>query len=162
MTRVYFFTRTLILSSALIFSCAHSEKPESLVEIVEPAFDISTGKQEIEEANRNFMALVAAGDSVGIANAYTIDGKVMFSGAPSIEGRANIQTKFSKIIDSGVTRINLDTKNVFGCGELVAEEGEVTVYAGNNVVAEEKYIILWKKEAGEWKLFRDIANSNAP
>jgi len=43
----------------------------------------------------------------------------------------------------------------------LAEEGEVTVFVGENAVAVEKYIILWKKEDGKWKLFRDIANSNS-
>ena len=27
---------------------------------------------------------------------------------------------------------------------------------------DEKYIVLWKKAAGRWKLFRDIFNSNLP
>ena len=38
----------------------------------------------------------------------------------------------------------------------------LTLYAGDQAVAEEKYIVLWKKEDGRWKLFRDIFNSNLP
>ena len=59
-----------------------------------------------------------------------------------------------------MSKIELKTQEIFGAGDLVAEEGEVTVYVNGNAVAEEKYIILWKREDGEWKLFRDIANSN--
>jgi hypothetical protein len=51
---------------------------------------------------------------------------------------------------------------VFGTEDLLAEEGEVTIYVKDKAVAEEKYIVLWKKVDGKWKLFRDIANSNSP
>ncbi|RTE55446.1 DUF4440 domain-containing protein [Arenibacter aquaticus] len=125
-------------------------------------FNLTTAKAEIEEANKKFMTFLAKGDSIGIANSYTADAKVMFAGAPSVTGRENIQKLFSGIINSGVTRINLETKEVFGTEDLLAEEGEVTVYVNDDTVAEEKYIILWKKEDGKWKLFRDIANSNSP
>ena len=79
----------------------------------------------------------------------------------AIVGREAIQTTFSEILRSGVSKIELKTKDVFGEGDLLAEEGEVTVYANGTAVAEEKYIILWKNVDGKWKLFRDIANSNS-
>lgn len=138
-----------------------TEKPKEK-EQPDTEFNLNTAKREIQDANKNFMALIAKGDSIGIANSYTTDGKVMFAGAPAVVGKANIQSLFSRIINSGVTRINLETKEVFGTEDLLAEEGQVTVYVGDKAVAEEKYIILWKKEDGKWKLFRDIANSNSP
>ena len=156
--------RMTLLLTVYIFafgfqSC--NEKPKEKEQTV-PEFNLTTAKTEIEEANKNFMALVAKGDSIGIANSYTKDAKVMFTGAPSVVGKANIQKLFSGIINSGVTKINLETEGVFGTQELLAEEGKVTVYVKDMAVAEEKYIILWKKEDGKWKLFRDIANSNSP
>ena len=121
-----------------------------------------TARAEIEAANKNFMALVAAGDSVGLANAYTIDAKFMGAGAPSVVGRANIQTVMSGIIQSGITGVDLRLENIYGTEDLIAEEGELTLFVGEKAVAEEKYIVLWKKEDGKWKLFRDIFNSNLP
>lgn len=139
-----------------------TEKAEIKVEpTAETEFDLSKAKAEIEEANKNFMALVAAGDSAGIANLYTTDAKLMFAGKPADSGRASIQTAFSQIINSGVTKVDLETVDVFGNEDLLVEEGEVDVYVGDMVVAEEKYIVVWKKEDGKWKLFRDIANSNS-
>ncbi|MEB2774200.1 DUF4440 domain-containing protein [Algoriphagus sp. D3-2-R+10] len=140
-----------------------TEKAETKIEpVAEAEFDLAEAKAEIEEANKNFMALVAAGDSVGIANLYTTDAKLMFAGKPADVGRTNIQTAFSQILNSGVTKVDLKTKEVFGTEDLLAEEGEVIVYVGDMVVAEEKFIVLWKKEDGKWKLFRDISNSNTP
>jgi ketosteroid isomerase-like protein len=86
----------------------------------------------------------------------------MFAGAPAYVGRENIQRAISGIINSGVTKIDIKTKAVFGTEDLLAEEGEVTIYVKDKAVAEGKYIVLWKKVDGKWKLFRDIANSNSP
>lgn len=126
------------------------------------AFDLTTAKKEIEEANRQFMDLVAKGDSVGLANAYTKDAKFMSAGAPAVAGRASIQTAMSGIIQSGITKADIRLKEVFGTADLLAEEGELTLFVQDQKVAEEKYIVLWKKEDGRWKLFRDIFNSNLP
>ncbi|MCG2460110.1 DUF4440 domain-containing protein [Flavobacteriaceae bacterium F89] len=147
---------------AFVFQSCNEKPKEKEKEPKAAEFSLTTAKTEIEDANKHFMDLLAKGDSVGLANSYTTDAKVMFTGAPSVVGRENIQKLFSGIINSGVTAINLETKEVFGTADLLAEEGKVTVFVKDNAVAEEKYIILWKKEDGRWKLFRDIANSNTP
>ena len=108
------------------------------------------------------MDLVAKGDSIGLANAYTTDAKFMSAGAPAVVGRANIQKAMADIVKFGITRVDLRLKKVFGTEDLIAEEGELTLFINNDAVAEEKYIVLWKKEDSKWKLFRDIFNSNLP
>lgn len=142
-----------------------TEKPQETPTEAEQSveeFNLTTARAEIEEANKNFMALVAAGDSVGLTNSYTADAKFMNAGAPSVVGRANIQKAMSGIILSGITGVDLRLENVYGTEDLIAEEGELTLFVGDEAVAEEKYIVLWKKEDGRWKLFRDIFNSNSP
>lgn len=124
--------------------------------------EMSTVKAEIEAANKKFMDMFAAGDSVGIASSYTTDARFMSEGAPAVEGRANIQTDMSNIFKAGITGVDIRLENVYGVGDLIAEEGELTIYAGKEAVSEEKYIVLWKKEDGTWKMFRDIYNSNWP
>lgn len=108
------------------------------------------------------MASFAKGDSAGVAGLYATDAKLMFPQAPSFVGRAAIQTAVSGIIKSGVTKLNFETKEVFGNEDLLAEEGEVTIYVKDVVVGVDKYIVLWKKEEGKWKMFRDMSSPNAP
>lgn len=151
---------TLLFSFIIVFqSC--NEKPKDKEQSV-PEFNLTTVKAEIEEANKNFMALVASGDSIGLANAYTKDAKFMSAGAPSVVGRTDIQTAMSNIVKSGITKADLRLENVYGTEDLIVEEGELTLFVGDAAVAEEKYIVVWKKEDGKWKLFRDIFNSNLP
>ncbi len=162
MTKTTFFAVVVLLASTLVISCNNTEKTETKVEASKTAFDLTTAKKEIEQINQDFATMVTKGDSIGIANLYTADAKLMFAGAPAAVGRANIQTAFDGVLKSGVTKIDLKTNEVFGTEDLLAEDGEVTIYVKDMVVANEKYIVLWKKEDGKWKLFRDISNSNAP
>ena len=156
------FAMASLIAASFIFSCNNAEKPVTSEEIVKPAFDLSNARKEIDQANQAFADHIAKGDSVGLANLYTSDGKLMFAGGPSHVGRAAIQTAVSGLLKSGVTKVNLKTTDLFNSEDLLAEEGQVTIYVKDNPVADEKYIVLWKKEDGKWKLFRDISNSNLP
>ena len=161
MKKISLLTSSLFIGFTMLNGCNNADTSKTTTEN-KSSFDLTVAKKEIEEANRNFMDLVAKGDSVGLANAYTTDAKFMSAGAPAVVGRANIQKSMSDIVKSGITKVDLRLKEVFGTEDLIAEEGELTLYVKNDAVSEEKYIVLWKKEDGKWKLFRDIFNSNLP
>ena len=143
--------------SFFMIAC-NSPKPPAIA-----AFDITVAKKEIEEANSNFMNVLSKGDSVGLANCYTADAKFMSSNAPAVAGRNNIQSAVAGLINAGVTKLNLKLLDAWGTEALVAEEGEFTLATKDGTQIDKgKYIILWKKEDGKWKLFRDIFNSDLP
>ena len=149
---------TLLFVSS-ITSCNEKAK-ESTETVVESTFNLSTAKAEIEAATKQFMTFVAAADSIGLGNLYTQDAKFMMTGAPAISGIENIQSTFSGIIKSGISNADLRTIEVWGTEDLITEEGEYSLFAGETEVDQGKYLVLWKKEEGEWKFFRDIFNSN--
>lgn len=148
-----------ILFVFLITSCKETVKeiPET---ITEPEFSLTTAKDEIVAANKEFIALFSATDSIGVANLYTQDAKFMMNGSPAISGKASIQSVISAIMNSGVTSVDLRTVDVWGTQDLVVEEGELSLFVGDKEVDQGKYIVAWKNENGNWKLFRDIFNSN--
>lgn len=151
----------MLLCISTITSC--DKKVEETKEVVtEPSFNLKTVKAEIVEANKEFIKFFAAIDSVELANLYTQDAKFMMNGAPAISGKENIQSTLSAIMNSGVTSVNLTTIDVWGTENLITEEGELSLFVGDEEVDQGKYIVLWKKEEGKWKLFRDIFNSNLP
>jgi ketosteroid isomerase-like protein len=156
MSKLSLFASSLLIGFSILSSCNNANSSKTAEKENKPNFDLKVAKKEIEEANQNFM------DSVGLANSYTTDAKFMSAGAPAVVGRENIQHAMSDIVKSGITKVDLRLKEVFGTEELIAEEGELTLYVKDEAVAEEKYIVLWKKEDGKWKLFRDIFNSNLP
>ena len=144
-----------------ITSC-NNKAEEGTEPVSESTFNLETAKTEIVAANKEFMALFAATDSVGLANLYSQDAKFMMNGAPAISGRKNIQSVLAGLMNSGISRIDVITIDVWGTENLITEEGELKLFVGDNEVDQGKYIILWKKEDGKWHLFRDIFNSNLP
>lgn len=162
MTKTSLFASSLLMGFSILSSCNNADTSKTTEKENKPNFDLTVAKKEIEDSNRNFMDLVAKGDTIGLANSYTTDAKFMNAGSPAAVGRANIQHAMSGMVKSGITKVDLRTKEVFGTEDLMAEEGELTLYVKDKAVSEEKYIVLWKKEDGRWKLFRDIFNSNAP
>ena len=149
-------------SLPLLFSCNNSAKttsPESKQEL-----DLTTAKGEIEEANRNFMDVLSKGDSVALADCYATDAKFMAPNSPAVEGRKNIQSVLAAgIINAGVASVDLTTVNVWGNEAMLAEEGALIMTGkGGKELDKGKYIVLWKKEDGKWKLFRDCFNSDLP
>ena len=153
-----FITIALLFISSII-SC-NKKVEETKENVVEPTFNLTTVKTEIMSTNKEFMKIFAAGDSIGLANLYTNDAKFMMNGAPAVSGKKNIQSTISAIMNSGVSGVKLTTIDVWGLENLITEEGSLSLFVGDDEVDQGKYIVLWKKEDGKWKLFRDIFNSN--
>lgn len=155
-----------VIAVTLLFvsfsSCCNKKVEENSKVALVPLFNLETAKAEIVAANKEFQVLFAAADSIGLASLYTQDAKFMNNGAPAITGRKNIQSALSGIMKSGISSVNLKTIDVWGMENLITEEGELSLFADEAVVYQGKYIVLWKKNDGKWKLFRDIFNSNVP
>src|SRR6266568_1279319 len=78
-------------------------------------------------------------------------------------GRQAIQEVWQGIFDAGLTAFRVESLEVESAGDLAYEMGRYTLYAGDNDAADEgKYIIIWKREAGQWRIHRDIVNSSRP
>lgn len=149
-----------IILSALVattlFACKETATPK-------PEFDLANAKKEIEAANNDLSAAIAKGDTVAIGNAYTIDAKVLYPEAAAVIGRANIQKAWAGTLNDGGKNLKMTTLEVWGDENIITEEG---VYDFKNKedkpIAVGKYIVVWKKEDGKWKLYRDMANSDSP
>jgi len=164
-TRLPLFTCTLLILSFILFAaCNNTEETKTTgVTSAPPAFDLTVAKKEIEEADRNFSDALNRGDSTGLANLYTADAKMMGPNEPAIVGRKNIQTAIAGFINAGITKAVFTTIDVWGTEAMLAEEGELALFGkGGKQTDKGKYIVLWKKEDGKWKLFRDFFNSDLP
>jgi ketosteroid isomerase-like protein len=140
--------------AASLFACQPTAKP---------AFDLANAKKEIEAADLVISEFMAKGDSVGMASAYSTDGSVMLNNMPSVKGKDKLTTVWSGFIQAGVSKLTLTTLEVWGDENFITEEGlfEIKTKEGAQI-DKGKYIVLWKKEAGKWKVHRDISNSDLP
>ncbi len=108
MKRQSIFYALSLLISTLFISCNLLRKPTATAIIKQP-FDVTIAKKQIEDINRNYMELVAKSDSIGVANLYAKDARLLFAGIPVVVGRNNIQKVFARLINSGVTKLDLET-----------------------------------------------------
>ena len=147
-----------ILFSALIaaglFACISETKP---------TFDLTNAKKEIAAANLEITEFLAKGDSVGVASVYSSDGAIMVSNVPSIKGRENLTAFWGGFIRSGAGAVSLTTSEIWGDENYITEEGVFEIKAKDNSSTQKgKYLVLWKKEDGKWKLHRDMSSSDSP
>jgi ketosteroid isomerase-like protein len=115
---------------------------------------------EIGQANKSFMALFG-NDATALAKLYSSTGQVLPTGSDAIEGTADIATFWQSVFDSGVAEAVLETLEITELGDTAVEVGRYSLIATDGQIADNgKYIVIWKKENGAWKLHRDIFNSS--
>jgi uncharacterized protein (TIGR02246 family) len=123
----------------------------------------TTVRAAIEAANQRAMEAFGRQDAAGLANVYAEQGALLPPNAERVHGRQAIQQVWQGAFKAGLVGCRIETLDVESLGDVAIEEGRYTLYASDNQVADEgKYIQIWKREAGQWKSYRDIWNSNRP
>ena len=142
---------------ALALALAGCNKPAEPVS----TFDLEKVKTGIAEINQKLMSSFNGGDSIAFASLYHSQAIVM----PDNDEQVTADKMVSAINDATKMgmQLKVQTSNVWGDADLVVEEGtfEMTDKAGTHM-DHGKYIVLWKEENGQWKIFRDIWNSSMP
>ncbi|MEI7959883.1 MAG: DUF4440 domain-containing protein [Chitinophagaceae bacterium] len=147
-----------ILFTALIASSLFACKSET-----KPAFDLANAKKEIEAADQALVEFMAKGDSAGMASAYSKDGLLMLNNMPSVKGNDQLAAVWGSFIRAGVSKLTLTTLEVWGDENFVTEEGLFEIKTKEDAPIDKgKYLVLWKKEDGKWKVHRDISNTDLP
>jgi uncharacterized protein (TIGR02246 family) len=142
----------VLVASLVAVACAPSA----------PADNSAEARAGIEAVNATFKKLVEQKDAAGLAALYTEDARILPANSPPVEGRAAIEQMFAGMLQ-GIARIDLDTVEVEGHGSTAHEQEALAFYdAGGAKIDEGKAIVIWKKVGEEWKLHRDIFNSNLP
>ncbi len=155
-----FIALAFVLSLTISYSCNEQDKKE----IIKSAstFDIKQGEASILQANQRLIKSFKERDSIKAVSCYAQDAKLMLAGEPSIEGTPNIITYISSLMNKGIDKLDLKTEKIWGDSSILAEVGTYKMNKDDSLVDKGKYIVLWKPEAGNWKIFRDMRNSDLP
>jgi ketosteroid isomerase-like protein len=121
-------------------------------------------QEVIKTADEKFTEAYNQGDVDAVAECYTERGQVLMPNFDVIAGRQAIRMIWQGAMNiMGYKGMTLETVEVEEHGDAAYEVGEYTLLGKNGKVVDVgKYIVIWKQEAGEWKLHRDIMNSNKP
>lgn len=121
-------------------------------------------REAIKLAEEKFSAAYNRGDAAAVAELYTERGQVLLSNFDVVTGRQAIRMIWQGAMSvMGIKGMVLETVEVEQHGGTAHEVGKHTLLRKNGRVMDVgKYIVIWKQEAGEWKLHRDIMNSSKP
>ncbi len=124
-------------------------------------------EQLIRELEAKWVAAVAAKDIAAIARIYTADGMFLAPNAPLVEGREAIAEAWAGLL--GLPGISLTFEptriEVSESADLASDVGTYALAFdsdGGRIEDQGKYVVVWKKVSGAWKVLADIFNSNLP
>lgn len=128
---------------------------------VESKSDLDIIKQNISAFSEAYMN----GDIEGLVNMYTEDGKIMPNNRKIMAGKTDLLSYWTipegvKILHHKVTpsEIIIENDTAYDYGYY---EGKTLTKDKKEVSWQGKYIIVWKKIDGEWKIYLDIWNNVA-
>ena len=128
-----------------------------------PKATTSGVKNAIVAANEKFVAAFSRGDAAAIAALYGKDGQVLPPNNDLISGKQAIERFWQGVMSMGIKSAKLETVDVEDSGDIACEVGKYTLRGeGGQEIDTGKYVVVWKQEAGQWKLHRDIWNSSRP
>jgi ketosteroid isomerase-like protein len=119
-------------------------------------------KELLMEANKSFSSAYTAGDYDALAKIYAEDGKIFPAKASIITGRPSIKNRFKVPTGSRILSHEIRPEEINIVGNYAFDYGYYegkTEHENSNVSTwKGKYVVVWKKISGEWKMYLDIWN----
>lgn len=133
-------------------------------EISKPAKDSVAVRSAISKVNIAYNEAFARGDSALFLNCYAGDGCIMPANSPALCSKTGLLAFYKLGYKMGVRGITFNTIALFGLtDQYVTEQGTYNLQdADGRSLGKGKYLVLWKKTASGWKMFRDMFNNDAP
>jgi len=138
----------------LVLGCNQQQKP---------AFDVTAMKKIIEEKNNQFTKAHITGDTAFLNNIFTQDAKAFPPNSDVVTGRPAIAAVNSQWVNFDIKEFREETIAFYGNEDYLIDEGNYYVrYGKDNTIDKGKYLNVWKKEDGDWKIFSNIWNTSMP
>jgi uncharacterized protein (TIGR02246 family) len=120
-------------------------------------------RQTFVRLTEKFMETYRRGDAAGLAELYTEDGQVLPPNSGVVQGRQAIAEFWGAVMGMGIKALDMRVGEVEQHGDTAVEVSTAVLLLEDGEVADEiRYLVVWKREGGEWKLHRDIWNSIRP
>jgi uncharacterized protein (TIGR02246 family) len=162
MNLVLTFSLTAVLATFMLAGCrdtaaAAASKDSTAV------FDITAIRPIIEGKDEAWAKAITGLDSAAMVNHYTKDGKIFPPNGDAVVGRTAISAFISEVLKFGIKEYKDQTTALYGNGDNLIEEGIYSMGDGKgNTIDKGKYIAVWRKEDGEWKIYSNIFNTSLP
>ena len=122
---------------------------------------------EIRALDAAWGTAATAKDLDAVVGFYAGDGSLVWPGAPAAHGTAAIRDCWQTLMDTTpglALRFDAERIVVSGDATLASDFGKVSFghdVDGKPVTEVGKYVVVWRKEAGAWKVLYDSYNMDA-
>ena len=126
-------------------------------------FDLTEARKSIDEKNAIFAKAFISGDSATMLNNYMKDGKMLPPNAEAAIGSAAMGKLIGEYLKFGIKEFHDETTALYGTEDNLIEEGNYLMGDGKGKILDRgKYIDVWRKVDGDWKVFSNLWNSSLP
>ncbi|UEG49034.1 DUF4440 domain-containing protein [Ferruginibacter lapsinanis] len=151
MIRTYFFFASICFSCCILSCNAdHTDKTTTAI------LDKQWAKTFLDSINTKFSKEIAAGDSTALAAHYWPDAELMLDYSEAVKGHDILHT-WGAAINMGIKEMTFATTDITGSPTFIIETGNYEMKDAEKALIDRgKYVVVWEKRNGEWKLYRDI------
>lgn len=158
--QIFFKAVTAILISFLLSTGCLQQTVED--KTASNSFDMEKAKSFIDSINTKFTEELKNGDSIALGSHYWPDAELFFSHSEPVKGK-DIISSWGSTINMGLRDFTLTTTDITGDENFIIETG---IYELRNVkktlVDKGNYVVVWKRQNGDWKLYRDAGITSLP
>ena len=123
----------------------------------------ASAREAIGAANASFMEAFQAADTARLATMYTTSAQLLPPHSDVVAGPEAIGAFWKTMLAAGVAGVKLETTDLESEGDQAVEVGRYTVLgADGGALDSGKYLVVWRRDGGGWKLHRDIFNTSRP
>ena len=150
-----------IVSLAVVCGCAAGQQSA-------PAVDQAAITAQVDSLNTVYNSAVAAKDTAAIVSMYADEGMVMPANQARAVGRDGIRQAWAGFLALPGLELKptSQTKMISEAGDMVVDIGSFTFTMtgpdGKPINDVGKYVTIFKKVNGEWKIVVDMFNSDIP
>jgi len=120
----------------------------------------------IKAAHRAFAESAVRHDLDGIMSVFAVDAIIMPPDAEMVKGRDAIRRHWKGALDGGLSGLKINPTNIQVIGDVAIEIGHATISMASAGAAatgtKVKYIEIWKKVRGHWRVYRGSWNARSP
>lgn len=162
MPRRFRIALALAVATALLAACGRvTSAPPAPGPDTPPPFDLAAMRKVIEAQNDRFTKAHVAGDIAAIDAMFTRDARSLPPGAAPSVGVAAIHELTAEYLEAGVHEFREETTDFYGHQDLLVDAGTyVMIYGAERTVEHGKYLNVWTREDGAWKIRTNIWNAS--
>lgn len=161
MRRRHVFVLPLVFLTILAAACGRPPSPPSAPAGDGAVFDLTAARAMIAAENARFTRAHVEGDIATIDAMFTRDARSLPPGAGPAVGVAAIHELTAEYLRAGVHDFREETTGFYGNRDLLVDTGTyVMTYGADRTVEYGKYLNVWTREDGAWKIQTNIWNTS--